>query len=106
MKDASRTGRFLMCVLVAAMWQPILGAGKAKPIESTPQPAKPRVTDSQKDFCNLVWGCGLPVPPGYCPDPALVEKPKFVFDSTRCQEARLLNSRGVGPGHPLVGFNL
>jgi|GEM_PF-810332 len=67
---------------------------------------KPRVTESQKDFCNLVWGCGLIVPPGYCPDPVFVEKPRFTFDSTRCQEARTLNARGVGPGHPLYGFNL
>ncbi len=46
------------------------------------------------------------MPSGYCPDRTRIEKPKFTFDSTRCLEARLLNTRGVGPGHPLVGFKL
>jgi hypothetical protein len=117
--------------MVAAIWIPLLAGGTAKPAVPVPPPsakagtpapaspaktdpasaktdaaAKPRVTDSQKDFCNLVWGCGLPVPDGYCPDRSQVEKPKFTFDSTRCQEARTLNSRGVGPSHPLVGFKL
>lgn len=46
------------------------------------------------------------MPSGYCPDRSKIEKPKFAFDSTRCLEARLLNTRGVGPGHPLVGFKL
>lgn len=69
-------------------------------------PAKPRINDAQKDFCNLLWNCSLPVPAGYCPDPSLVEKPKFTFDSTRCQEARTLNARGLTPAHPLLGFKL
>ena len=46
------------------------------------------------------------MPSGYCPDRSHIEKPRFAFDSTRCLEARLLNSRGVPPGHPLVGFKL
>ncbi|MEO7424276.1 MAG: hypothetical protein ABI036_03755, partial [Fibrobacteria bacterium] len=58
------------------------------------------------DFCNFLWGCALPVPGGYCPDPTTLEKPKFGYDSTRCQEGRTLNARGVGPSHPLVGYNL
>jgi hypothetical protein len=82
----------------------------AKPVPSpagtvTPAPP-PKVTGSQKDFCNIVWGCGLPMPAGYCPDPKYVPKPDFDFDSTRCSEARLLNSRGVPPAHPLYGYNL
>jgi hypothetical protein len=81
-------------------------AAKTAPAAPAAVPVKPRITESQKDFCNLVWGCVLPEPPGYCPDKALIEKPKYAYDSTRCQEARTLNGRGVGPGHPLVGYNL
>ena len=86
-------------------------AATAKPAAAAPAkpaaaPTAARITDSQKDFCNLVWGCGLPMPSGYCPDRSQIEKPKFTFDSTRCLEARLLNARGVGPGHPLFGFKL
>jgi hypothetical protein len=54
----------------------------------------------------MVWGCGLPMPQGYCPDPKYVPKPGFQFDSARCSEARLLNGRGIAPSHPLYGYNL
>lgn len=73
------------------------GAGKTEAQQK-------RVNAGQKDFCNLVRGCGLPEPAGYCP--ASIEKPGFTFDSTRCLEARLLNARGVTPTHPVVGFKL
>ncbi len=36
----------------------------------------------------------------------MVPKPNFTYDSTRCLEARILNARGVGPGHPTFGFRL
>jgi hypothetical protein len=78
-------------------------AQSAKPASP---PAKVRIPESQKDFCNLLWGCSIPVPQGYCPEQTLVEPPKFKFDSTRCQEARTLNARGVTPAQPLVGYNL
>lgn len=91
-------------------------AAKPTPAPSAPpgktgapasQPAlAPKVTAGQRDFCNLVSGCGLPMPQGYCPDPKFIPKPDFKFDSTRCSEARLLNSRGISPGHPLYGYNL
>jgi hypothetical protein len=84
-------------------------AGSAKPSAQAP-PAKPapppKVTDGQRDFCNIVWGCGLPMPANYCPDPKYVPKPSFKYDSARCSEARLLDSRGVAPSHPLYGYNL
>jgi hypothetical protein len=69
-------------------------------------PRPPKVTDGQRDFCNLVLGCGLPMPKGYCPDPKYLPKPRFAYDSARCSEARLLNSRDVPPSHPLYGYNL
>jgi hypothetical protein len=65
-----------------------------------------RISEGQKEYCNLIWNCGLPVPDGFCPDRSLVEKPKFTYDSARCLEARTLNSRGLGPGHPTLGFRL
>lgn len=65
-----------------------------------------RISDAQRDYCNLVWNCKLPIPEGFCPDRNLVEKPKFAYDEARCLEARTLNARGIGPGHPLLGFRL
>ncbi len=46
------------------------------------------------------------MPSGYCPDRSLIEKPTFTYDSARCLEARDLTARGIGPGHPLLGFKL
>ncbi len=69
-----------------------------------PQPA--RISDAQTEYCNLIWNCSLPMPRGFCPDRSLVTKPKFTYDSTRCLEARLLNARGIDPGHPVLGFRL
>lgn len=87
-----------------------LSKPSAKPSTSAAKPAKPaqpsKITDGQRDFCNMVRGCALPMPQGYCPDPRLVPKPDFVYDSARCAEARLLNGRGVTPGHPLYGYKL
>lgn len=81
-------------------------SGKPAPAVPAPAPAKMRIPDTQKDFCNFVRGCGLPVPTGYCPDPSTLEKPKFAYDSARCQEGRTLTARGVAPSHPLYGYNL
>ncbi|MDB5047867.1 MAG: hypothetical protein JWO30_938 [Fibrobacteres bacterium] len=86
-------------------------ASAAKPAPAA-KPAAPavakvtRISDTQKDFCNLLWGCALPVPAGYCPDQSTIAKPKFTYDSARCLEARTLTARGVGPSHPLIGYNL
>jgi hypothetical protein len=81
-----------------------------KPANPPPTPAKPapppKVTDGQRDFCNIVRGCGLPMPANYCPDPKYVPKPEFKYDSARCSEARLLAARGIAPSHPLYGYNL
>jgi hypothetical protein len=82
----------------------------AKSSPAQPAPAKPssppKINDGQRDFCNFVWGCGLPMPANYCPDPKYVPKPGFQYDSTRCSEARLLVSRGIAPSHPLYGYKL
>ncbi|HKP96402.1 MAG TPA: hypothetical protein VJ385_11660 [Fibrobacteria bacterium] len=100
--------RGAVCLLTGALW---LSPGAAEPAASGPAAskapaAKARIPETQKDFCNFVRGCSLPLPPGYCPDPSALEKPKFKYDSTRCQEGRTLTARGVGPSHPLVGYNL
>lgn len=88
------------------------GLARSAPAPAAPAPAAskpappPKVTDSQRDFCNIVRGCGLPEPGGYCPDPKHIPKPDFKYDSARCLEARLLNARGVTPAHPLYGYKL
>jgi hypothetical protein len=86
---------------------PPQSGGQPTTIYVKPEPVKKgRITDAQKEFCNLVWNCALPVPDGYCPDRSLVEKPNFTYDSARCLEARTLNARGMGPSHPVLGFRL
>jgi hypothetical protein len=85
--------------------QPGKPAG-TQPAKAAVIPAKSRISDTQKDFCNFLWGCSLPVPNGYCPDPSALQKPRFSYDSARCREGRTLNARGVGPSHPLFGYNL
>jgi len=60
---------------------------------------------NQIDFCHIVQACKIPYPPGSCPDPKNVPPADFAFDDNRCSEARLLQSRGAGPGSPF-GFEL
>jgi hypothetical protein len=93
----------------AAKPAPLPAAAPVKagaPVSQSQASPAPKVTPGQRDFCNIVWGCGLAMPQGYCPDPKFIPKPEFKFDSARCSEARLLNSRGITPGHPLYGYNL
>lgn len=88
---------------------PLLSVADSKPqpiLKPATKAVVVRISDSQKDYCNLVWNCSLPVPPGYCPDRSLIEKPKFSYDSARCLEARVMTARGIGPGHPTLGFKL
>jgi hypothetical protein len=70
--------------------------------------AKPgeRLSPGKRDYCRILYGCGLDRPPGHCPDAKELGKVSFAYDSARCLEARTLQSRGVGPAHPVVGFQL
>jgi hypothetical protein len=68
--------------------------------------AKERLSPGKRDFCRVMYGCGLQQPPGYCPDAKELGKADFTFDSTRCLEARTLQSRGLSPSNPVVGFQL
>lgn len=91
----------------AAASKPAPPPGRAVGRQAPAAPAeKPKLSEGQVDFCNVVYHCGLPMPPRYCPDSAAVPKPGFTYDSARCLEARLLTQRGVGPSHPLVGYKL
>ena len=97
----------MLFLLGAPAGDPVAIAGNppAKSPPAKPLPT-PKIRESLKDFCNLVTHCRLPLPPGYCPDSILLGKPKVTYDSARCLEARVLNDRGVGPSHPVVGFRL
>lgn len=65
------------------------------------------LTSGQVDFCRIIYGCKLGIPPaGLCPTPKELGPPPFAYDDARCLEARTLQSRGVGPAHPVVGFQL
>ncbi len=60
----------------------------------------------QVDYCRILYGCKLPVPHGFCPDSKRLGNASYAFDDTRCSEARTLQSRGVNPDNPVVGFSL
>jgi len=68
--------------------------------------AKQKLSAGQTDFCRIIHGCKLENPGGFCPSAKEVGPASFTFDSTRCLEARTLQSRGVGPSHPIVGYPL
>ncbi len=71
-----------------------------------PAPAAERISPGKIDFCRAVYGCNLKKGLPFCPPLKELGKAEFTFDSTRCLEARLLDSRGVGPDDPVVGFRL
>jgi hypothetical protein len=76
--------------------------GKSQPAQSESK----RISDGQRDFCQIVLECHLPMPKNYCPDSAALGPERFTYDNTRCLEARQLQARGVGPDHPRVGYRL
>ncbi len=65
-----------------------------------------KLNSGQIDFCRIVYGCKLSSPPAFCPDAKTLGPAPFTFDSTRCSEARTLQSRGVGPSQPVIGYPL
>ena len=94
----------LPLTLVLLSWS---DGGPTVPQNQTAPANKPeRLSSGRKDFCHIVYGCKLEMPAGYCPEVKELGKPPYKFDSTRCAEARLLSGRGVGPGHPEVGYRL
>ncbi len=65
------------------------------------------LSPGQVDFCRIIYGCKLAYPGrGFCPDAKTLGPSPFVFDNTRCEEAHLLQSRGVGPANPQFGYPL
>jgi hypothetical protein len=72
--------------------------GKPKPLE---------ITDALRDYCKLIYACGLKVSNGTCPAPADLGPPApYAPESERCTDARVFVGRGVGPEHPFWGFRL
>jgi hypothetical protein len=75
-----------------------------------PDKGKPKVleiTPALRDYCKLLYACGLQVPAGACP--ALLElgpPAPFGPSSERCLEAKELESRGLRADHPEYGFRL
>src|SRR5580698_4815194 len=56
-------------------------AGSAKGAE----PAA--LNPDQVNFCRILYGCNLTVPPGFCPAPGRIGPSPYTFDDTRCSEA-------------------
>jgi len=75
-----------------------------------PDQGKPKaleITPALRDYCKLLYACGLKVPAGGCPSPRELGTPApFGPTSERCIEARELESRGLRADHPEYGFRL
>lgn len=75
-----------------------------------PDQSKPKaleITPALRDYCKLLYACGLKVPVGACPAPRELGTPApFGPTSERCIEAKELESRGLRADHPEYGFRL
>lgn len=83
----------------------------AQPLSvAPPDQGKPKaleITPALRDYCKLLYACGLKMPPGACPAPHALGPPApFGPSSERCVEARELESRGLRADHPEYGFRL
>lgn len=96
---------FIVCAVSAAHSQPL-------PVTPPDQgkPGKPKaleITPALRDYCKLLYACGLKIPPGTCPAPRELGAPApFGPTSDRCLEARELEARGLRTTHPEYGFRL
>ncbi len=65
------------------------------------------ITPALRDYCKLLYACGLKMPPGTCPAPRELGAPApFGPTSARCREAQELEARGLRTTHPEYGFRL
>lgn len=65
------------------------------------------VTPALRDYCRIVYACGLKIAPGRCPAPTELGPPApYPRDGERCLEARELEARGLRADHPVLGFRL
>jgi hypothetical protein len=72
--------------------------GKPKSLEISP---------ALRDYCGIIYACGLKVRAGTCPTPKELGTPApFSPDGDRCVEARELEARGLKADHPEYGFRL
>jgi hypothetical protein len=73
---------------------------------ATAATAPPTVSEeSRREFCSILTQCGLPAPPGPCPQALTTGVPGLEYDEARCAEPRGLFARGVRPEGE-VGFRL
>ncbi len=72
--------------------------GKPKALEISP---------ALRDYCGLIYACGLKVRAGTCPAPKDLGPPApFSPQGERCVEARELETRGLRADNPEYGFRL
>lgn len=92
---------FLVALLVASL------SAQPVPLPDRSKPKPVQITDALRDYCKLVYACGLKVSKGACPSAADLGPPApYAPDSDRCSDAREFVARGVGPEHPYWGFRL
>jgi hypothetical protein len=98
---------FLSLALSLALTSP---AFAASPAITPPDQGRPKVleiTPALRDYCGMIYACGLKVPSGTCPMPAELGPPApHAPNGERCVEARELEARGLRADHPVYGFKL
>ena len=71
------------------------------------RPGAVEITPALRDYCRIVYACGLKLAPGRCPAPTELGPPApYPRDGERCREARELEARGLRADHPELGFRL
>jgi hypothetical protein len=95
----------LLALLVAVSSPAVRAQTISVPDRGKPKPLQ--ITDALRDYCKLIYACGLRVSTGTCPAPADLGPPAaYSPESDRCKDARAFAARGVGPDHPYWGFRL
>src|SRR5690606_34018904 len=99
----------LLAAVLAPAWAARAGASSPAAV-TVPDQGKPKtmeITPALRDYCKLLYACGLKVPSGTCPAPRDLGTPApFGPTSERCLEARELEARGLRTTHPEYGFRL
>jgi hypothetical protein len=100
----------VLLALSLALSAPVFAApapAKSAPKNDQAKPKELEISPALRDYCGLIYACGLKIRATTCPAPAALGPPApFAPDGERCTEAREFERRGIGPEHPQWGFRL
>jgi hypothetical protein len=98
---------FLSCFIFQISCFPLYAQSLSVTPPDQGKPKTMEITPALRDYCKLLYACGLKVPSGACPAPRELGTPApFGPTSERCVEAKELEARGLRADHPEYGFRL